>query len=111
MIEESKNKVDAPTEMRGRIEMALRTRFAEQGTTAAVVEDHAKHVGWRVWRAMRKRPSLGIVLVGGAGLAAATAIGVGELTIGLVLAYGAYQVLREGVPPKQAAENIIKEIR
>jgi hypothetical protein len=111
MIEESKNRVDLVTELRDRIDLALRTRVAEEGTAARTVEDHAKHVGWRVWRAMRRRPSLGIALVGGAGLAAAMTIGVGELTIGLVLAYGAYQVLREGVPPKQAAENIFKEIR
>jgi hypothetical protein len=111
MIEASKNRVDMVTELRDRIELALRTRIADEGTTAAVVEDHAKHVGWRVWRAMRRRPSLGIAVVGGAGLAAAMAIGVGELTIGLVLGYGAYQVLREGVSPGKAAENIIKEMR
>jgi hypothetical protein len=111
MTEQSHTKVDLPTELRGRIEQSLHIRSAELGTTGRVIEDGVKHVGWRLWKQLRKRPSLGIALAGGAGLAAATMIGVGEITIGLLLAYGAYQVLREGMSPGQAAENVLKEIR
>ncbi len=76
----------------------------------ARLEELAKSNGAKLWHQLKKRPSLGVVLVGGVGLTAATLIGVGELTLAILAGYGAYQVLREGVPPKTAAENIVKQI-
>jgi hypothetical protein len=97
-------------EIRARIEHALRIRRATPGTAAAKLEQVAKDAGARVWIQLKKRPSIGVVLVGGAGLAVASAVGVGEIAIGMIAGYAAYQVLREGVAPGEAARKIVEEI-
>jgi hypothetical protein len=51
-----------------------------------------------------------IAALGGTGLVVATALGVAELTLGLLIGYSAYQVLREGVPPGEAAERFFGEL-
>jgi isoaspartyl peptidase/L-asparaginase-like protein (Ntn-hydrolase superfamily) len=66
--------------------------------------------GARVWGQLKKRPSIGVVVVGAAGLAVASVVGVGEIAIAMIAGYAAYQVLREGVSPGAAARKIIEEI-
>jgi hypothetical protein len=97
-------------EVRARIEHALRVRSARPGTRAAKLEQVVKDAGARVWIQMKKRPSIGVVTVGVAGLAVASAVGVGEIAIGMIAGYAAYQVLREGVSPGEAAKKIMEQI-
>lgn len=97
-------------EIRARIEHALRVRRAPPGTPSAKLEQVAKDAGARLWIQLRKRPSIGVMLVGGAGLVVASAVGVGEIAIGMIAGYAAYQVLREGVAPGEAARKVIEEI-
>ncbi len=97
-------------EIRARIEHALRIRSAPPGTATAKLEQVVKEAGARIWVQLKKRPSIGVVLVGGAGLAAASAVGVGEIAIGMIAGYAAYQVLREGVSPGEAAKKIMEQI-
>lgn len=97
-------------EVRARIEHALRIRSAPPGTATAKLEQVAKDAGARVWIQLKKRPSIGVVAVGVAGLAVASAVGVGEIAIGMIAGYAAYQVLREGVAPGEAARKIVEEI-
>ncbi len=110
MAIESKNQVDTSTEVQTRIEASLRTRSAPPGTPNGRVEAIAKDLGGRLWSQLRRRPSLGVVLTAGVGLALATAVGVGELTIAIVAGYAAYQVLREGVAPEVAAERAVEKL-
>jgi hypothetical protein len=97
-------------EVRARIEHALRIRRAPPGTSRAKLEHVVKEAGGRVWIQLKKRPSIGVVAVGAAGLAVASAVGVGEIAIGMIAGYAAYQVLREGVAPGEAARKIVEEI-
>jgi hypothetical protein len=106
----SKNKVDVSTELRARIEQALRTRHAAEGTMHARLESAAKRRGEKLWARFKLRPSLGVALVSAAGLGLAMAIGVGELTIAIVAGYAAYQVLREGVPPRVAVRKAVEDL-
>lgn len=97
-------------EVRARIEHALRIRSATPGTASAKLEQVVKDAGARAWVQLKKRPSIGVVTVGAAGLAVASVVGVGEIAIGMIAGYAAYQVLREGVSPGEAARKIIEEI-
>jgi hypothetical protein len=97
-------------EVRARIEHALRIRSAPPGTTSAKLEQVVKGAGARVWAQLKKRPSIGVVVVGAAGLAVASVVGVGEIAIGMITGYAAYQVLREGVSPGEAAKKIMEQI-
>jgi hypothetical protein len=97
-------------EVRARIEHALRIRSAPPGTTIAKLEQVVKGAGARVWVQLKKRPSIGVMAVGVTGLAVASAVGVGEIAIGMIAGYAAYQVLREGVSPGEAARKVIEEI-
>lgn len=106
----NQHRVDVSTEVRARIEQALHTRSAPRGTAMAKVEHLVKRGGEKLWLQLKKRPSLGVVLASGAGLAIATAVGVGELTIGIIAGYAAYQVLREGIAPRTVAKDIVEEI-
>jgi hypothetical protein len=97
-------------EVRERIEHALRIRRAPPGTAAAKLEHVVKEAGGRVWIQLKKRPSVGVVAVGAAGLVVASVVGVGEIAIAILAGYGAYQVLREGVSPGEAVRKIVEEI-
>jgi hypothetical protein len=97
-------------EVRARIEHALHVRSAPPGTTIAKLEQVVKGAGARMWIQLKKRPSVGVVTVGVAGLAIASAVGVGEIAIGMIAGYAAYQVLREGVSPGEAAKKIMEQI-
>lgn len=106
----TKNKVDTSTELRARITHALHSRHAPRGTRLAKLEDELKRHGMTVWRLMERRPLAASVAVGGAGLAVAMSVGVGEVTLAMLVGYAAYQVLREGVPPKEAAHQMFAEL-
>jgi len=97
-------------EIRGRIEHALHVRSAPPGTASAKLEQVVKDAGARVWIQLKKRPSIGVVGVGITGLAVASAVGVGEIAIGMIAGYAAYQVLREGISPGEAAKKIMEQI-
>jgi hypothetical protein len=97
-------------EIRARIEHALHVRSATPGTTGAKLEQVVKDTGSRVWIQLKKRPSIGVVVVGATGLAVASVVGVGEIAIAMIAGYAAYQVLREGVSPGEAAKKIMEQI-
>jgi hypothetical protein len=78
------------------IDRTLGRRTAPEGTLRARAEDEVKHAGDRVWHGMKKRPSLGMIVIGGLAVLAADAIGVGEVALGVALGYAAYRVLRRG---------------
>jgi hypothetical protein len=98
-------------DVRARIEKTLHLRSARRGTRLAWVEERVKATGAVLWRELRKRPSLGVLVVGGAGIALASFVGVGELTVGVFAAYGAYLVLREGMPPVDAVVEVFQKAR
>jgi hypothetical protein len=78
------------------IDHALDSRWAPRDTWRGSVEETVKHDCGVAWRAMKKRPSLGVLVFGGLAIAAADAVGVGQLAMGLAVGYGAYRVLRKG---------------
>jgi hypothetical protein len=100
----------AAREVRARVERSLRTRAAPSGTFAARTEEALKVRAAKVWAAMKRRPSIGVVAATALGLGLASTVGVGELAIALVLGYAAYQVLAEGVPVEEAARRATLEI-
>jgi hypothetical protein len=97
-------------DLRARVERSLRMRVAPTGTVAARTEDALKSRGAKIWAAMKRRPSIGVVAATALGLGLASTVGVGELAIALVLGYAAYQVLAEGVPVEDAARRAALEI-
>jgi hypothetical protein len=56
---------------------------------------------------LKAHPYLGGSLAGAAGIAAASAIGVGELAVGIAVGYAAYLVLAEGESPMKALGDAI----
>jgi len=98
------------TRLRERITHGLHMRRARPGTLAAKVEGMVKASASELWKLLRKRPVVGSAAIGAIGLAAATTIGVGELALALVFAYAAYEVLGEGMPAKEAAKQVVKEL-
>ena len=78
------------------IDRSLERPAAHPETWMGHAEDTLKHDTRKVWQAMKKRPSLGILVFGGLAVVAADAIGVGEVMVGLGVGYAAYRVLRKG---------------
>jgi hypothetical protein len=109
-LDAKKDRVNVAVEVRHRIGRMLATRKAPQGTLSAKVEDKVKGGGSRLWAIAKKRPYVGVAMASGGALALAMAIGGGEITLACIVGYAAYQVLREGVPPKEAAKEAFKAI-
>lgn len=78
------------------IDRTLEHRSAPPDTWRRQAEDLIKRDTSKAWNAMKHRPSLGMLVFGGLAIAAADAIGVGELALGLAVGYGVYRVLRKG---------------
>ena len=98
-------------EVRTSIERSLKTRSARPGTTAHKIEEKVKTRLENVWKGAKKRPSIGVLVAVGIGIAAAELIGVGELAVAVGFGYAAYQVLRMGVPLDKAIEETERMIR
>jgi hypothetical protein len=111
MAEECVTKPNPALDLRERIEKSLHVRTAPKGTAWAWVEERVKSGGVVLWRQIKKRPSLGVTAVACAGIALASVVGVGELTVGAFAAYGAYLVLREGMAPREAALQVFERAR
>ena len=88
------------------IDRTLGRRTAPRGTARGRAEDTMKHAGGRLWHGMKKRPSLGVLVVGGLAVLAADAVGVGELALGLAVGYAAYQVLCKGKSVDAAIHDV-----
>src|SRR5262245_37929185 len=95
---QSSDPAEVMADLRHRIEHILKTRREPGGTLRARIENTVKHDLSRVWGFMKARPMLGVALISGSAFVLASTVGVGELVITLAVAYGAYLVLREGVP-------------
>ena len=59
------------------------------------------------WTELKAHPYLGGLLAGAAGIVAASAIGVGELAVGIGVGYAAYLVLAKGESPMKALGDAI----
>lgn len=84
---------------------------AERATLA--IERIAERGGDWLWARLRRRPYLGVAVVGGLGFAVASTMGVGEIAFAVLAGYAAYQVLVKKEPPSQAlkkAEEVEKEL-
>jgi hypothetical protein len=62
--------------------------------TRAVKSGLAKVDGAKAIHFLKDKPSVGVVIAGGLGFAAANALGVGELAIAMAAGYAAYRALR-----------------
>jgi hypothetical protein len=78
------------------IDRSLERRTSPPDTWRAHAEETIKRDTRKAWQAMKKRPSLGILVFGGLAVAAADAFGVGEVALGLGVGYAAYRVLCKG---------------
>jgi hypothetical protein len=87
----------------------LRTRRARPDTAVRKLEDGVKAAGLRAWRMMQRHPYLGVLAVATLGIAAASAIGVGELAVGIGAAYATLNVLKGRETPEEAVEQVIRE--
>jgi hypothetical protein len=87
------------------IDQTLDQRSAPPGTFRARVEDETKRGGAVVWHTFKKRPSIGALVLGGLAIAAADAIGVGEVAVGVAIGYVAWRVLRKGKNAGEAIEG------
>lgn len=96
---------DVVRELHHDIAHSLEQRVAPPGTWRARAEEVTKRRGARLWGALEKRPSLGTLVVGGLVIAAADAVGVGELAMGIAAGYAAWRVLRKGKPAGEASEE------
>jgi fructoselysine-6-P-deglycase FrlB-like protein len=87
---------------------------ATQATEAAAegaehVKEAARQKASRLWEGVRNRPAVGFVAAGGAALALASAIGVGEAALALATGYFAYQYMRHGRSPREAMERFSRK--
>lgn len=87
---------DPATTISADIDRSLERRTSRPDTWMGHAEETIKHDSRRAWQAMKKRPSLGVLVFGGLAVLAADAVGVGEVMVGLAVGYGAYRVLRRG---------------
>lgn len=102
---------NASRELRARIDYALHTTSSAPGTKTAATERVFKRIAGHGWRLLKHRPALGVVLAGVAGVVAADLIGVGELAVGAMLAYAAYDVLKKHLPFEKAVEQAERIVR
>jgi hypothetical protein len=90
------------------IERSLHARRAMPGTRTATLEDRVKRAGRQTWELMKRHPSVGVVVAGGAAFGAATLLGAAELAAGAGAAYAAYQILKKGKPLRESIEEARK---
>lgn len=70
-----------------------------------MAERALERTGDHLWRVFRRRPYVGAVLAGAAGLGLASALGVAELAVAVGAGYAAYQVLKYRMSPTQAVRK------
>jgi hypothetical protein len=98
-------------EVRHSIELSLQKRISSPDTRAGRIEDEVESRLGNAWHAAKTRPSLGVAVAMGIGLAAASVVGVGELAMGIAFGYAAYQVLRKGASLEKAVKDSERMIR
>jgi hypothetical protein len=87
---------DTASNISADIDRSLERRTSPPDTWRGHAEETIKHDGRKIWQAMKRRPSLGVVVFGGLAMAVADAVGVGEVALGLGVGYAAYKVLKKG---------------
>jgi len=87
---------DTASHISADIDRTLERRTSPPDTWRAHAEETIKHDSRKLWQAMKKRPSLGVLAFGGLAMLAADAVGVGEVALGLGVGYAAYRVLKKG---------------
>jgi hypothetical protein len=84
---------------------AIEHRRARREPLRVRAVETIEHDAHEAWMALKKRPGLGVVLLGGLAVAAADAIGVGELAMGIAVGYGAYRLFFRREEAKPAGEG------
>jgi hypothetical protein len=102
--------IDVIGTVRHDIERTLHRRTTPPNTRARVAEDAAKGGGEVLWGAMKRHSYVSMIALGAVGIIAADAVGVGELAVGLAVAYSAFRVLRRGESPSQAIEEVLRDV-
>jgi hypothetical protein len=92
------------------IESLLGSRPLPHGWSGRVLGS-LKSSGERAWRTMKAHPFVSVAALAIGATAAATLVGVVELTFGAAVGYAAYKVLREGEPPLRAVREVERELR
>jgi Zn-dependent alcohol dehydrogenase len=92
------------------IEQTLDASTARGEGCALRLERAFKSGGGAVWNTMKRHPFAAVLVLGAAAVAVASAVGAAELAFGTAIAIAAYRVLREGEPPLQAFEEVVREI-
>jgi hypothetical protein len=83
--------------------MANDDNLSSAPSRATVALEHtAERVGDVLWHQFRRRPYLGVVVTGVAAFTLAATLGVGELAVAGLAAYGMFKILRRNEPPSQA---------
>jgi heme O synthase-like polyprenyltransferase len=79
------------------------TQLGEVASRTTVAFEHSmERVGDALWRRLRRRPYVGVVLTSAAALALASFVGVAEIGVACLAGYGMFKVLRRHEPPSQA---------
>jgi hypothetical protein len=78
------------------------------GRAAQKSEDLVESAGDKIWRALRRRPYLGVAVTAAGGVWVATVLGVAELAFGMALGYVAYLTLKKRLPPSEALLETIR---
>lgn len=81
---------------------------AEEREEREKTEGLAESAGDRIWRALRRRPYLGVAVTTAGGVWVASMFGVAELAFGIAAGYAAYLVLEEHMSPSQALRETIR---
>jgi hypothetical protein len=97
-------------QIRQDIDATLEVRRAAPNTTLRTLEDGAKSAGKHAWVLLQKHPYAGMVALAALGVLAASSVGVGELAVGLGIAYATYNVIKGRETPLEACKQVIDEI-
>jgi hypothetical protein len=92
---------EAASSVQRETDRAIEHRRARREPLRVRAIETIEHDTRQAWGALKKRPGLGVLLLGGLAVAAADAVGVGELAMGIAVGYGAYRLFfrREEAKP------------
>jgi len=93
------------------VESSLNRRGRVVGTPSYRLENGMKRVGAWCWKEVRRHSIVSVTAAGVIGIGAATLLGVGELAVGAIVAYTAYNVWGpRGEDPDQAIRELAEGI-
>src|SRR5262249_42043191 len=118
MRNEREERIEEEREERAEAENARRRRSARERGRAEHEnaferaedkgEDLAESAGDKLWRALRRRPYLGVAVTAAGGVWLASVIGVAELAFGAAVGYATYLILKKRMSPSRALRETIR---